>query len=546
MNQVANYVPRETMYVPEKGLASLLMAEENSEGLLGLQQVADKLAEFGRNEDTYIVHAAEGETVIPSQVFTSNPHLKESLFRQMRQMGLDPDSYIIGNELNSINPVTGRPEFFFKKIFKGLKKVVKTVAPIVLPLALSMVPALGPVFGSALGSGVASLIAGGDTGDALKAALIGGGIGGLYTGLRGGFAAGQGNFMKGFSSNVGQALSAPYTAFQSAYPPALETPTTTTLETRPSLETTPSVSGSRTMSPAEIEKARLANPSMTDPNVAAVPKVELQDVTPPATVGKIPITELPFIKPLSDTATLANVDPKLDPRFGGDVSWGAAEAPPGSDRNILQKSRDWMIRGGKSPEDVSLLKQAAADKAYDRRYNQVIGRGASDAVAERAATYAADMAEQQAGPGMLTRYGPSLAIGSGILGAAGAFDEPEPPEEVDFFETRYGPEGTIAQRLPQLRFADPAPYTPVGLQDVRVPSRFAAKGGQIDQQYFPPRIGAISGPGTGISDDVPAMLSDGEFVMTADAVRGAGNGDRDRGMRNMYNMMRRFEGGAVA
>jgi hypothetical protein len=41
------------------------------------------------------------------------------------------------------------------------------------------------------------------------------------------------------------------------------------------------------------------------------------------------------------------------------------------------------------------------------------------------------------------------------------------------------------------------------------------------------------------------MLSDGEYVMTAKAVRGAGNGNRKQGMRNMYNMMRQFEGQAV-
>ena len=54
-------------------------------------------------------------------------------------------------------------------------------------------------------------------------------------------------------------------------------------------------------------------------------------------------------------------------------------------------------------------------------------------------------------------------------------------------------------------------------------------------------MGPIEGPGTETSDDIPAMLSDGEFVMTAKAVRGAGNGSRQRGMRNMYNMMSNFE-----
>jgi len=45
------------------------------------------------------------------------------------------------------------------------------------------------------------------------------------------------------------------------------------------------------------------------------------------------------------------------------------------------------------------------------------------------------------------------------------------------------------------------------------------------------------GPGTGTSDDVPAMLSDGEFVVTAKAVENLGGGDRMEGAKRMYNMM---------
>ena len=37
--------------------------------------------------------------------------------------------------------------------------------------------------------------------------------------------------------------------------------------------------------------------------------------------------------------------------------------------------------------------------------------------------------------------------------------------------------------------------------------------------------GESVGPGTGTSDDIPAMLSDGEYVMTASANRGAGGFD---------------------
>jgi len=53
--------------------------------------------------------------------------------------------------------------------------------------------------------------------------------------------------------------------------------------------------------------------------------------------------------------------------------------------------------------------------------------------------------------------------------------------------------------------------------------------------------GAINGPGTGTSDSIPARLSDGEFVMTAKAVRGAGNGNRMKGARKMYELMHKFE-----
>ena len=70
--------------------------------------------------------------------------------------------------------------------------------------------------------------------------------------------------------------------------------------------------------------------------------------------------------------------------------------------------------------------------------------------------------------------------------------------------------------------------------------------------------GESIGPGTGTSDDIPAMLSDGEFVMTAKATRGAGAFDlkkgksgielisggsssREKGVENMRELMNIFE-----
>ncbi len=53
--------------------------------------------------------------------------------------------------------------------------------------------------------------------------------------------------------------------------------------------------------------------------------------------------------------------------------------------------------------------------------------------------------------------------------------------------------------------------------------------------------GAANGPGTGTSDSIPARLSDGEFVMTSDAVRGMGDGSRKDGVRKMYDLMNSLE-----
>jgi hypothetical protein len=44
-------------------------------------------------------------------------------------------------------------------------------------------------------------------------------------------------------------------------------------------------------------------------------------------------------------------------------------------------------------------------------------------------------------------------------------------------------------------------------------------------------------------DDVPAMLSNNEFVFTADAVRNAGDGDVDLGARKLYSQMKTLENG---
>tara|TARA_R110002051_G_scaffold227388_1_gene289754 strand:+ start:1635 stop:2528 length:894 start_codon:yes stop_codon:yes gene_type:complete len=78
--------------------------------------------------------------------------------------------------------------------------------------------------------------------------------------------------------------------------------------------------------------------------------------------------------------------------------------------------------------------------------------------------------------------------------------------------------------------------------------RYAAMGGpampqQISTPGFPRRDGAIMPyEGGGRVDDVPAMLTAGEFVLTKDAVKGLGNGNQELGIQKAYNMMNNLEG----
>ena len=198
----------EPIEIPAGGIATFLTAKEGmfadddnipQGGIAQVKAVADQLAEFGRHEDEYMVHAAHGETVIPMEVFRKNPILKENIYKQMRDMGLEPERYVVGSEFNSINPVTGQPEFFLKKLFKGIKKVFKVVAPTLLTIGLNAIPGIGTIAAAALSGGIMGLASGQGIEGALKGAAIGGLTAGIFKGVSGAMGAAKegGNVLQG-------------------------------------------------------------------------------------------------------------------------------------------------------------------------------------------------------------------------------------------------------------------------------------------------------------------------------------------------------------
>lgn len=65
-----------------------------------------------------------------------------------------------------------------------------------------------------------------------------------------------------------------------------------------------------------------------------------------------------------------------------------------------------------------------------------------------------------------------------------------------------------------------------------------ADGGELPEVDLRFTGGGTNDPnGSGDKDTIPALLADGEFVMTKQAVKGIGNGDHDKGIAMLYAMM---------
>ena len=388
------------------------------ESLNQFKNFVSSLGGLGRFEDTYMVHAAEGETVVPMEVLDRNPVLKKRLFKSMKALGIDPGRYIVGNDLNSLNPVTGQPEFFFKRIAKALGDISGYAAPIIGAM-------YGPAAGALAGAGLGAFKREnpGDPSQWQQMALRGG-ISGLGTNI----ATGQ-----GFT---------PFGGLRGAY-------------------------GLQSWDPRVIGKAMMGKTGLETGQTGA--------------------------------------------------GWEGALKTGGDDSK-------WKFMEKYFPEKV---KEAAADDII-KEANRLVDKAAADGRIlnyDTAVSVAKDTVESATGIDISWKD----LLGVGALGTVGLGALIGEPEDITIDESQmasYTPHGLSYEELLKKPTID---------YDYNIP--FAAKGGIMDLQGG----GESIGPGTGTSDSIPAMLSDGEFVMTADAVRGAGGGDRREGARRMYEAMNRLE-----
>ena len=486
---------QQQMVLPEGGLASFLtsnldemddsrLAFGSQNGINSMRATAERMAKMGRGGDDVIIHATKNERLIPVEVSDDNPELMSQVDIAIANAGADPSAYIIGSETNSVNPYTGQREFFLKKIISGVKNVFKKLAPIIVPLALNLVS--GGIYGSL------SLVAQGAIAGGITSLVQGGNIkkalkGAVTGGIMGGISAGIQGFMGG--GGFKGAVEGVTKDFQNTF----------------------------TMDNDKFILGDTANKFSKDGAGA----LEGADT------GYNKFKEFAKIKPAPTGAEVLQSDTYKD-IFSG-LKAGATDL---------------------SPDTLAGLRKQALE-----------------------------MATKELTPGLIAKYaGPAIATGA-IAYAAGAFDEIPAPPVTDPYDSASASERRLAN-FPR-KYSTDIPVAGVGanIDDIMVPyageqmaqptvqiaqpleeqypdlykqylaqmqpqPQYSAAGGPMES--FPRRTGYIAGPGTETSDDIPAMLSDGEFVMNAKAVRGAGNGSREEGVRNMYQMMRAFEGGAVA
>ena len=541
-----------------------------------LGDLARQVQAAGTGEDTQLAHLSPGEIVLPAE-FMEDEELEGMIERKFREANIDPAQAVAGVGIASLNQMTGLEEFgFFKKIGKKLKKIVRPLAKVAQfipgpwqPIAaiadkaltvydvakgkaspLNLLSVAGPL---RVGPGIGESIG------AIKgASTAAGGAGGFFSGLKESFKAMPDAFGKGLGSLTSDPIGAVKGLFKSANP----------------ADYTQNAKG---------EYVNKITGEVGLPFGAKVPS----DLLTRSGGGIQSLTK--GIQGMAfGTEGIASGVQEV-PTAAGDMQYQDAAG------NLY--SQKTMIDAGLVDPNTLELKRAAVGFSTAPTTTTTTTPTTTTTAAQPQGSalsrFLTGMLPGAAGQGLAGGLG-SLA-GLGLAGGAAlklgqlAMEEARKDKGVPLTPLttmdaggRYNIEAEIARRMGR---AAPNPVEfglqprmptlsggQAGPRKEAVTSQYVqgaamggamqpmyamayANGGDVAMEDFERMNGYIDGPGTETSDDIPAMLSDGEFVMTGQAVRGAGsfelneepNGiltlvpsaseSRERGTQLMYQMM---------
>jgi hypothetical protein len=470
------------------------MAEGGIVRLPQMTPIAREMAAMGRNGDTMLAHITPQEAMM------------------LQRMG--------GS--GTINPYTGLPEFFLKKLFRGISKAIKgvargikkfaksTVGRIVLsialgaflgPMATGFLTSAGVTVSAAAAAGItagvgvfgSSLLAGDGFKNSLRNGLTAGALSFGVAGVTQGFSAPATNAPANFAQGYEQGLDNITSPFRKAADfiqggPESSVGTAKDFVTQPAVTDPravdliagdvpgpvgpgPDAFGSQTAN-ADFLARRAVDPTTLQPS-----RLQLGDVPGAGDVyagqdfgikaGVDPVTSKAFPQgrfPLPGVAPSSITGPELGAPL--DISG----ATTGAERGFFDKTMDFF-----SPS----AREAAGKEAAERAFQETLARTKSTALAEKA--------YQAALPGTISKY---LPIVGTTLAATGGLDS-----------LTKVPEGTQGKTAEEMI----AESERIGEDYLRANPQFA--GSFLPSYYSPPTYRAAKGSGPQGVEDFPVKTA---------------------------------------
>jgi len=591
----------------EREMALAQIKQLSKQGEAPYFEQAQQLASFGTGSDTELAHVEPGEVIVPSE-FLEDPEFESALEKKFNQFGIPPEAATVGG-LPSLNAQTGMGEYgIFKKIGKFLKKVVTPIAKVA-----QFIP--GPWMAPAALISKAATVRDVVRGDANPLALasvfgplaVGGKLTDNIAGIK---AAGDGSFLSGLGSlggktlsGIGNAVMNPIDAIRGipsllsnanmsgdnssysnmgmsdmdraiALGDTVSTPADAMMDYQKALKLDPSLANNAMatltggMTPDQM--ANMGVPNMGVPNPSNVMDYDQMIAKMAGGMSGQPQTGTQQGQPQTGTQQGTAQQSFLDKLLGGLGGGGtgglgglAGLAGAGALAGTLGKLAYDEAKKDKGVQMTPLTSMDATGRYnIEAEIARRMGQQAPNPT-EFGLLPAGTLPELSGGRPMQARYGGEVmnyAGGGGAYPNKGLAALAEvAPQVVDQMGFNMGgqvmPMGYNmgGEMMPMNYNMGGRPMMPMAY----------AEGGNVAMEDFNRMNGVINGEGTETSDEIPAMLSDGEFVMTGQAVRGAGkyemqageggimtlipslDEDRERGTNLMYSMMDAFAGQAT-